>query len=163
MPITKGDMKIISGGQAGADRAALDFAIAYGIAHGGWCPKGRMAEDGPVAARYQLMETPTDDPIQRTEWNVRDSEATVILSIAPQLSGGSRKTAELAAKYQKPWLHLSREVERTGASTKLDEFLLKHRPNILNVAGPRRSEEPDVGAFVLEVLEGVWTKCLKNQ
>src|SRR5689334_3148537 len=143
MPITRGDMKIMSGGQAGADRAALDFAIAHGIAHGGWCPKGRMAEDGPIAAHYQLMVTPIDDPIQRTEWNVRDSEATVILSIAPQLSGGSKKTAELAAKYQKPWLHLSREVEKTRVSSKLGEFLLKHRPSILNVAGPRHSEEPD--------------------
>src|SRR5438094_67296 len=92
------DMKIISGGQTGVDRAALDFAVAHGIAHGGWCPRGRLAEDGRIEERYQLMETPSDDPIQRTEWNVRDSQVTVVFSIAAQLTGGSKKTAELAAK-----------------------------------------------------------------
>src|SRR5438105_2044217 len=90
------DMKIISGGQTGADRAALDFAIARGIAHGGWCPRGRLAEDGRIEERYQLMETPSKDPIQRTEWNARDSDATLVFSIARQLTGGSRKTVELA-------------------------------------------------------------------
>ncbi len=82
--------KIISGGQTGADRAALDFAIARGIPHGGWCPRGRLAEDGTIPALYQLSETPGPDHAQRTEWNVRDSDGTVIFSIAPALTGGSR-------------------------------------------------------------------------
>ncbi|MEX0610513.1 MAG: putative molybdenum carrier protein, partial [Pirellulales bacterium] len=69
---------IISGGQTGADRAALDFALEHEIAHGGWCPRGRLAEDGPIAPRYNLQETPSRKYSQRTEWNVRDSDATVI-------------------------------------------------------------------------------------
>ena len=140
--------KIISGGQTGADRAALDFAIAHGIPHGGWCPCGRREEDGVIDARYQLTETPNEDPAQRTEWNVRDSDGTVIFSIGRTLRGGSKLTAELAAKYHKPWLHLSRERDGETATKMLLEFLAEHRINTLNVAGPRQSQEPDVGKFV---------------
>jgi predicted Rossmann-fold nucleotide-binding protein len=72
---------IISGGQTGADRAALDFAIEHGIPHGGWCPRGRIAEDGPIPLCYSLRETPSRRYAQRTEWNVRDSHATVVFTI----------------------------------------------------------------------------------
>ena len=88
---------IISGGQTGADRAALDFAIARRIEHGGWCPRGRLAEDGTISERYQLAETPNFDWAQRTEWNVRDSHGTVIISIAPELAGGSKRPALVVA------------------------------------------------------------------
>src|SRR4051812_33137075 len=101
--------KITSGGQTGADRAALDFVIARGLPYGGWCPQGRLAEDGTIPDRYALMETPTADPAQRTEWNVRDADGTVIFTIADNLSGGSEKTARFAVQYHKPCLHLSRE------------------------------------------------------
>ena len=74
--------KIISGGQTGADRMALDWAIWHDIAHGGWCPKGRKAEDGPIEAKYILTETPSARYLQRTEWNVRDSDGTAIFSMA---------------------------------------------------------------------------------
>jgi len=74
--------KIVSGGQTGADRAALDWAITHGIPHGGWCPKGRRAEDGPMDGRYQLQKTPTANYVQRTEWNARDSDDTVVFSIS---------------------------------------------------------------------------------
>ena len=100
--------RIISGGQTGADRAALDWAIAHGVPHGGWCPKGRKAEDGPIDARYKLVETTSSDYLQRTEWNVRDSDGTVVFSIATMLTGGSKKTVDLARKHRKPVLHLSR-------------------------------------------------------
>jgi len=70
--------RIVSGGQTGADRAALDWAIAHGIPHGGWCPKGRKAEDGMSQAKYELIETPSTDYVQRTELNVRDSDGTVV-------------------------------------------------------------------------------------
>ena len=153
-------VKIISGGQTGADRAALDFAIAHGLEHGGWCPRGRLAEDGRIAVAYQLTETPGEELNQRTEWNVRDSEATVIFSIAPGLTGGSRKTVEFAIQQKKPWLHLSRTLAGSEATERLIEFLLKYKPARLNVAGTRDSEEPEVGGFVREVLEDVWTKIL---
>ena len=77
--------KIVAGGQTGADIAALDFAIERSIPHGGWCPLGRKAEDGTIDPRYTLKETPSSGYVQRTEWNVRDSDGTVGFSIAPVL------------------------------------------------------------------------------
>jgi len=145
--------KIISGGQTGADRAALDFAIARGIPHGGWCPRGRLAEDGPIPACYHLSETPDLDYSQRTEWNVRDSDGTVIFSIAPALAGGSRQTADLAQRHQKPCLHLSRERDGKTSAAMLREFLARHDIKTLNVAGPRQSQAPEVAEFTAEILE----------
>src|SRR4051812_32778465 len=108
--------KIISGGQTGADRAALDVAITVGIPHGGWCPRGRLAEDGLIDERYQLAETLDADSARRTEWNVRDSDGTVIFSMKDKLSGGSARTEEFALKYAKPCLHLSREKDGDTAT-----------------------------------------------
>ena len=145
--------KIISGGQTGADRAALDFAIAHGIHHGGWCPRGRLAEDGTIPACYQLSETPSPDYAQRTGWNVRDSDGTVIFSIAPVLTGGSKQTAELARQYGKPCLHLALERDAKAAAGKLLDFLAERDIKVLNVAGPRQSQEPEVAAFTRDTLE----------
>lgn len=146
------DLKIVSGGQTGADRAALDWAIDHGIPHGGWCPKGRKAEDGSISWRYDLKETPSPDYTQRTEWNVRDSDATVIFSFGAVLTGGSKKTAELAQKHRKPCLHLSAKLHGDKAPEVLKKFIDEHRIKILNVAGPRASKEPMVGEVVKAVL-----------
>ena len=127
--------------------------MVRGIPHGGWCPRGRLAEDGPIAARYRLSETPSSDSSQRTEWNVRDSDGTVIFSIAPALTGGSRQTAELARRHQRPCLHLSREQDGEAAAGKLRDFLARYQIKTLNVAGPRQSQEPGVAGFTTEVLE----------
>jgi hypothetical protein len=122
---------------------------------GGWCPKGRKAEDGPIDPKYPLKETPTASYIQRTEWNVRDSDATVLLSIGPTLSGGSKKTMEFARKHKKPWLHLC--AGETDAAGKLRLFVEKHRVKVLNVAGPRASKEPGVGGVCDDGLgKGFW-------
>lgn len=144
--------KIVSGGQTGADLAALDFALAHGIPHGGWCPKGRKTEAGPLDAKYQLVEIPGDNYLQRTEWNVRDSDGTVIISISPTLTGGSKRTTDFARKHKKPCAHISKahHGDATGA---LRRFIEGHGIKILNVAGPRASKEPEVAAFVREVLE----------
>ena len=144
--------KIVSGGQTGADRAALDFAISQGITHGGWCPEGRKAEDGPIDGRYQLMETPTSDYSQRTERNVRDSDGTVVFSIQPVLTGGSKKTLKLAQKHGKPVLHLCREAGLMLTAADLRRFVEDHKIKVLNVAGPRGSSEPEIYDFVDEVL-----------
>jgi len=88
--------KIVSGGQTGADRAALDWALAHGVECGGWCPKRRKAEDGPIDPKYPLKETPSVSYVQGTEWNVLDSDATVLFPILPTLSGGSKRTMEFA-------------------------------------------------------------------
>jgi hypothetical protein len=149
-------MKIISGGQTGADRALLDFAMAHGIPHGGWCPKGRLAEDGPIDRRYRLTETPGVDYPQRTEWNVRDSDGTVVFSIAPTLSGGSKKTVFLAHKLGKPVPRISRTGGPAEPEMALRRFTQEHEVRVLNVAGPRASNEPDVAAFVRDVLEKLW-------
>ena len=151
LPITK----IVSGGQTGADRAALDFAIECEILHGGWCPKGRRAEDGEIDARYQLQESPSTNYLQRTEWNVRDTDGTVIFTMNPHLSGGSKKTAEFAKKHHKPWLHLFHTEPLNTVVESLQQFIQEHDIKILNVAGTRGSKEPDVGAFVRAVLDGV--------
>ena len=99
-----GLLKIVSGGQTGADRAALDWALANGLPCGGWCPLGRLAEDGVIDARYPLRETPEPSPAQRTEWNVRDSDGTLIVSLAKRLIGGTRLTEDLTMRLAKPHL-----------------------------------------------------------
>jgi hypothetical protein len=148
-------LKIVSGGQTGADRAALDFAIAHGIPHGGWCPEGRKAEDGSIGWHYQLKETPSSDDAQRTEWNVRDSDGTVIFSCGAALTGGSKKTAEFAKRQGKPCLHLSAKVHGDKAPEVLKKFIEEHQIKVLNVAGPRASKEPMVGEVVKAVLGAI--------
>lgn len=142
---------IISGGQTGADRAALDFAIKHNIPHGGWCPKGRKALDGPLDAKYQLKETPSEDYPQRTEWNVRDSDATVVFTLAEKLTGGSKKTIDFAKKHKRPWLHLHSGI--LACSQKLVQFIDQNHVRRLNVAGSRESKEPGLYVWVTSVLE----------
>lgn len=153
-------LKIVSGGQTGADRAALDFALAYGVPHGGWCPKGRRAEDGPLAACYQLTETPSADAEQRTEWNVRDADGTVIFSMSSALAGGSLITMEFARRYARPLLHLIQpngpQMSVHAPEQTLIDFIRQNRIRVLNIAGPRASEEPEVGAFVTDILRRTW-------
>jgi hypothetical protein len=145
--------RVVSGGQTGADRAALDWAIENDVPHGGWCPKGRRAEDGPISQRYLLQETPSDDYAQRTEWNVRDSDGTAIFSISRKLAGGSKATLEFARKLQRPVLHLSKERAGESPEKELLHFLKNHSIRTLNIAGPRSEEEAEVASFVKEVLD----------
>jgi len=148
----KGIVEIISGGQTGADRAALDVAIRNGIPHSGWCPQGRLSEDGAIGANYELEETPTPIYLQRTEWNVRDSEGTVIFTLSPRLSGGSKKTAEFAERLVRPWVHISRS-RKYDPIIRLRRFVEENRITKLNVAGSRESKEPGVYLWVSEVIE----------
>lgn len=147
--------KIISGGQTGADRAALDFAIARGLEHGGFCPKGRRAEDGRIPLCYRLTETESAHYDIRTVANVRDSDATVIFTMNPILEGGSKLTFDVAKKLKKPVLHLHPE-SLFDVAEELADFLKRHLVRIMNVAGSRASKEPGVGAFVMRVLEKVF-------
>ena len=146
---------IISGGQTGADRAALDWAIFRDVPHGGWCPKGRKAEDGTIPARYELQETQTANYLERTERNVIESDGTIIFTMSAPLAGGSKRTADFAKKHGKPWLHLypgaSYEPERV-----LLDFINEHNIAVLNVAGSRASKEPELAAWVKRVLEGAF-------
>jgi len=144
--------KIISGGQTGVDRAALDVAIELGIACGGWCPKGRASEDGPIPDHYPLLETPSSDPAQRTEWNVRDSDATLIIAEG-KLTGGTALTHQLAHSMDKPCLVVDEAGETSAATVRawLDERAIK----ILNVAGPRASTDPQVYELARQLLNKV--------
>lgn len=145
-------LTIISGGQTGADQAALDFAIAQGLAHGGWCPRGRMAEDGPLSAQYRLRETPSRRYAERTEWNVRDSDATVVFSTRRNVAGGTALTLAIARRLGKPVLHLVQGDPPEAIARTLWSFLRKYDVRKLNIAGPRASQEPQIGEFVTAVL-----------
>ena len=117
--------KIISGGQTGVDRAALEWALAHGIAHGGWCPKDRKAEDGLIPPRFHLQETGSGNSTIRTRWNVRDSDGTVIFSSKARLSGGSLKTAQFAVALGKPLLRLTVATGIRKAAAQLTAFIRK--------------------------------------
>lgn len=133
--------RIISGGQTGVDRAALDVALEFGLEAGGWCPRGRRAEDGVIAARYPLEETPSADYAQRTEWNIRDSAATLIL-YRSTLTGGTALTGRLAEKYGRPLKLVDLEAPATPLETRL--WIATWKVSILNVAGPRESQSPGI-------------------
>jgi predicted Rossmann fold nucleotide-binding protein DprA/Smf involved in DNA uptake len=161
MPLLRA-ITIISGGQTGADRAAIDFALTHGLAHGGWCPRDRLAEDGRLDSRYRLRQTPSRRYAQRTEWNVRDSDATVVFTIAGPPQGGTALTIELADRLGKPWFHVARDADPPSTAPSLSpadhaarliQFLRQHNVRRMNVAGPRASQEPDVAEFVRQVLE----------
>ncbi|MHB8763295.1 MAG: putative molybdenum carrier protein [Deferrisomatales bacterium] len=143
--------KIVSGGQTGADRAALDVALELGIPVGGWCPRGRLAEDGRVPARYTLRETTSDKYPQRTEWNVRDADATLVCTRG-RPGRGTALTIRLAEKLRKP----CRVVDpAAGDPAAVAAWLATHRVRVLNVAGPRESNSPGVHAEVAAFLRAV--------
>ena len=143
------DLFIVSGAQTGADRAGLDWAISRGLSHGGWCPKGRRAENGAIPPQYILQETPLSRYQQRTEWNVRDSDATVVFTLSDELEGGSKLTVEFCKKLGRPWMHF-----RPGVHEKyLAQFVERHGVKRLNVAGKRESSAPGVHRFTFDSLE----------
>ena len=144
--------KIVSGGQTGVDRSALDWALDRGIECGGWCPCGRLAEDGPIDSRFPLRETSSESYAQRTEYNVRDSDGTVIILLGSELKGGTALTEKFTSSWNRPCLILS-ESKTERPSTELRHFINEHRIEILNIAGPRESGEPGVGAFARRVLD----------
>lgn len=133
--------KIVSGGQTGVDRAALDVALELGIPCGGWCPKGRHAEDGSIAVRYPLRETEGSNYSLRTEWNVRDSDATLILNEGA-LEGGTEATAAFAEKYQRPCYIVA--MQEDSDTENIKKWIRRNRVQILNVAGPRESGRPGI-------------------
>jgi hypothetical protein len=143
----------VSGGQTGVDRAALDVARALGISHAGWCPRGRWAEDGPIADDYALRETPAADPAQRTAWNVRDSDATLVLARGA-LRGGTALAADRARSLHRPLRVVDLAAPTDPGET--TRWLAERAIRVLNVAGPRESESPGIGdaaaRFLREVL-----------
>lgn len=135
--------RVVSGGQTGVDRAALDAAIAAGIPHGGWCPRGRRAEDGVIPERYTLVEHASPEYAARTEANVVDSDGTLILAQGA-LIGGTALTRTLAERHAKPLLVVDLDAAPDAAAVRA--WIEAHAVRVLNVAGPRESERSGVGA-----------------
>jgi predicted Rossmann-fold nucleotide-binding protein len=146
------EFKIISGGQTGADRAALDWAIQNNIPHGGWCPAGRKAEDGTIPLIYNLTETKSADYPPRTKQNLMEGDATVVFTVDGKFDRGTALTVRLLEQYSKPYIVINGIHGIEKASEKLDEFLNRVNPKILNIAGPRQSFQPAVYRFTIEVL-----------
>lgn len=136
--------RIISGGQTGADRGALDAALDLGLAHGGYCPRGRRAEDGAIPPHYQLEELDSADYAPRTEANVVAADVTLLLTRG-RPTGGSALTADLARRRGRPLFHVDLEREPAPAGA-IAAFLRARAPRIVNVAGPRESHCPGIGA-----------------
>lgn len=148
--------KIISGGQTGADQAALDAAIKLGIPHGGWIPRGRLTEEGPLPAKYELREMPGSGYAPRTEQNVIDSNGTLIISHG-ELSEGSDYTRKMAIKHQRPWLHINlNKTPAFKAATLISAWIAENSIEILNVAGPRESKDDRIYQDVLKIIESTY-------
>ncbi|HET6610577.1 MAG TPA: putative molybdenum carrier protein [Kofleriaceae bacterium] len=147
-------VKIISGGQTGADRGALDAARDLGVAHGGFCPRGRRAEDGVIPAHYDLVETRAAQYAARTAANVRAADATLLITRG-KMTAGSALTARLAEDSGCPFLHV--DLARTAAPADEIKTWLAAHPEIatLNVAGPRESGCPGIAAAVRALITAV--------
>lgn len=155
--------KVVSGGQTGVDRGALDAAITANVPHGGWCPRGRRAEDGSIPDEYALTPTGSSDYTVRTERNVLDSEGTLILCRG-SLSGGTKLTRELAESNERP-VHVV-DLEKVAgnpdaAAEKVIRWLWGHEISILNVAGPRESQQPGIASAARDFLLGVFARIQK--
>ena len=147
--------RIVSGGQTGADQAALDVAIALGVPHGGWVPKGRRTESGPLPEKYRLQEMPTDSYPKMTEQNILDSDGTLIISHGG-LKEGSEYTRKMAAKHGKPCLHIDAGKHPVEAAVqKIRTWISGNDIEILNVAGAPASKDPQIYAETKRILKAV--------
>lgn len=144
--------RIVSGGQTGADRGGLQAARILGIPHGGWCPRGRRAEDGQVPAGWDLRETESRDYAARTEWNVRDADAVLVLTHGPP-QGGSLLTLEVADRLGRPALHLDlAALDERAAAGALRGWLAVTPHATLDVAGSRESSDPGLQTLTESIL-----------
>jgi predicted Rossmann-fold nucleotide-binding protein len=145
--------KIISGGQTGADQAALDVAIQLGIPHGGRIPKGRKTERGPLPSKYRLQEMPADSYPARTEKNVLESDGTLVISNG-ELSGGSEYTRQMAEKHNKPWIHVDANAVSVEAAVQIVRaWISGNEIEVLNVAGSRASKDPQIYSTAKKILK----------
>ena len=164
----RGLRKVISGGQSGVDQAALRAAKNCGLGIGGWCPPGRVCEKGVIPPEFPLKETPQERSVdaphvprsQRTEWNVRDSDGTLVMvrgeashSEAATEDPGIRWTIECAQRYERPLLVCG--VADSKARQKIREWLAENKIGMLNVAGPSESVAPGIGGRAFALLRTV--------
>jgi hypothetical protein len=151
--VSRRPRKIVSGGQTGVDRAALDVAIALNLPCGGWCPRGRRAEDGRIPKRYPLEETATPSYSSRTIQNVVDSDGTLVLTVGT-IRGGTLLTRNAAQKRNKPYLVV--DLQEPAEITAVVDWMKDNEIRVLNVAGPRASQVPEANdlaaRFLLKLL-----------
>ena len=148
-------MKILSGGQTGVDRGALDAALAAGVECGGWCPAGRLAEDGRIPERYPLIEVPDGGYAERTERNVAESDGTLIVTFGePQ--GGTRATIDFCIQHRQPYVVVDGcRIEVPAAISPVRSFVEEHPIRTLNVAGPRASEAPQAYDYAVRLISAL--------
>ena len=156
----RGPLKVVSGGQTGVDRAALDAAMALGLCCGGWCPLGRRAEDGALDQRYPLREASTADYAQRTLLNVCDSDGTLIL-YRRELTGGTLLTRQYALARNKP--HFLVDMAETSEIGPVLRWIQANDIQTLNVAGPRESKEPGIYHQARRLLEDLLAQTKADQ
>lgn len=152
-------LKIVSGGQTGVDRAALDVALALGIPCGGWCPRGRRAVDGVIPGKYPLQETESRDYAERTRLNVLDSDGTLILNTGA-LSGGTAYTAAIARENDKPLLVIP--LDESSRPGDVIEWIVQDNVRVLNVAGPREQGHPGIHDLAAGFLRKVFQDLLQT-
>jgi hypothetical protein len=152
-------VKIISGGQTGVDRAALDVALEHRIDCGGWCPAGRLDEFGRIPDRYPLRELEHGGFGERTLQNVRDSSGTAVFYFG-QLIGGTEQTVRFCVEQQRPYQLIdASNIPPESAAALIAYFVCEHKIDILNVAGPRQSEWPEGYDYAFRALDGFLTSC----
>lgn len=151
-------MKIISGGQTGVDRAALDIALERGIEAGGWCPAGRLDEFGRIPARYPLKEMENGGFTERTLQNVKDSDGTVII-YPGKLSGGTEQTFRFCVEQRRPHELIDAcKISTEKAAQLITDFVRENKIDILTVAGPRQSEWPEGYEYASRALKAFLTR-----
>lgn len=151
--------RIVSGGQTGVDRGALDAALAHSFPCGGWCPPGRQAEDGPIDAAYPLQEIPSGGYAERTRRNVEEADGTVVICFG-ELEGGTRLTVQECLARLKPCKLIdARETPEERAAELILHFVETLDIESLNVAGPRRSRVPRAQQYTRAVFEIVLDKA----
>jgi hypothetical protein len=150
-------IEIVSGGQTGVDRAALDAAIKLNIPHGGWCPKGRLAEDSTIAKHYKLKETYTSEYSERTKLNIRDSDGTLILTpeTLDKITDGTILTIREVKEKNKPCLIISLTQIQDFNFKDILSWIKENHIKILNIAGPRESQSPGIYNMAYKFIESL--------
>ncbi len=159
-------MKIISGGQTGADQGGLDFALKHGWACGGWCPPGRQCETGRIPDHYPVREVETGDYDERTRRNLKDADATLVITQHGFMEEGTALTLAWCEEYGRPVFHL--DISRWGLVSpedlaELSAWFGSHRIEVLNVAGNRESNSPGIQAFTLNLLEKLFFPLIGDE